>query len=75
MKTNLELKLNNIKPHRDVSDVANYRARRSLQVASRLQVAAVAAENVAAMGCADRLRLCGSPSNVWRGEDLHNEDG
>jgi len=75
LKTNLELKLNNIKPHRDVSDVANYRARRSLQVASRLQVAAVAAENVAAMGCADRLRLCGSPSNVWRGEDLHNEDG
>ncbi len=75
MKTNLELKLNSIKPHRDVRDVANYRVRRSFQVASRLQVAAVAAENVAAMGCADRLRLCGSPSNVWRGEDLHNEDG
>ncbi len=75
MKTNLELKLNSIKPHRDVRDVADYRARRSFQVASRLQVAAVAAENVAAMGCADRLRLCGSPSNIWRGEDLHNDDG
>jgi hypothetical protein len=75
LKTNLELKLNSIKPHRDVRDVANYRARRSFEVASRLHLAAVAADNKAALGCADRLRVCGSPSNVWRGEDLHNEDG
>ncbi len=75
MKTNLELKLNNIKPHRDVRDVANYRARRSFQVASRLHLAAVAADNKAALGCADRLRLCGSPSNVCVAEDLHNDDG
>ncbi len=72
------MKQNNLKTKsnpRDVGDVAKYRALRSFQVASRLQVAAVSAENIAALGCADRLRVCGSPSNVWRGEDLHNEDG
>jgi hypothetical protein len=64
-----------VRRKRDVGDVAKYRARRSFQVASRLQVAAVAAGNLAALGCADRLRVCGSPSNLWLGEDLHNEDG
>jgi hypothetical protein len=60
---------------RDVGGIANYRARRSFQVASRLEVAAIAADNTAALGRADRLRLCGSPSNLCRAEDLHNEDG
>jgi hypothetical protein len=64
-----------VRRKRDIGDIANYRARRSFQVASRLHLAAVAADNKAALGCADRLRVCGSPSNMWRGEDLHNDDG
>jgi hypothetical protein len=74
LKTNLNTKLN-IKKPRDVGDVIKYRARRSFELASRLHLLAVEGDNKVALGCADRLRVCGSSSNLWLGKDLHNEDG
>ncbi len=59
----------------DVPGVVSYRSKRSFQIASRLHIAAVDVGNLAALGAADRIRVCGSPSNVWLGTDLHNEDG
>jgi hypothetical protein len=51
-----------------------YRSTRGLQIAARIDAAA-GETRTRALAVADKLRICGSPENVWHGEDLHNGDG
>ena len=62
-------------PLRDVVTRACYRARRGAEIATRLERAARAAGNYAALVEADLMRRCADPENLWTAEDLHAQTG
>lgn len=60
---------------RDVVSRACYRARRGAEIATRLERAARAAGNYAAMVEADLMRRCADPENLWTADELQSPDG
>ncbi len=67
--------VNNKSSARGVDGVARYRCARGEAIARRLTIAAHACGSSVALGVADMIRECSSPSNVWTATDLHNADG
>ncbi len=65
----------NRKSTRTVDGVARYRSARGEAIARRLTIAAHSCGSLVALGMADMMRECSSPSNVWTATDLHNADG